>query len=83
MRVASFLPVATALADLPPSYARSRVDRRLNQLGGFWAEEFGVPDVSEDREAGLREIFKEVMAVERDGVSCVPSSPWPSTALVR
>lgn len=52
-----------------PRFPTYRVDRRLNELGGFWAEEFGVPDVGEDREAGLREIFQEVMAVERDGVA--------------
>lgn len=27
--------------------------------------------MSEDREAGLKEIFREVMAVERDGVAYV------------
>lgn len=33
--------------------------------------------MSEDREAGLKEIFKEVMAVERDGVAYV-LIPYPS-----
>lgn len=51
-----------------------RIDRRLKELGGFWADEFGVPELGEGegegaRGSGLEDIFKAVMKTERDGVA--------------
>ena len=51
-----------------------RIDRRLFELGGFWAEEFGVAEPGDgegegSRGAGLEDVFQQVMKTDRDGVA--------------
>ena len=51
-----------------------RIDRRLHELGGFWAEEFGVAEPGDGegegaRGAGLEDVFQQVMKTDRDGVA--------------
>lgn len=53
----------------------NRIDRRLSELGGFWAEEFGVAEPGDGEGegtrvgGGLEDVFHQVMKTERDGVA--------------
>ncbi|CDZ96991.1 Nuclear pore complex, rNup107 component (sc Nup84) [Phaffia rhodozyma] len=58
-----------------------RIDRKLKELGGFWAEELGVPESGEGeseggKSSGLEEVFKSVMQIERDGVAAAARDPY-------
>lgn len=59
----------------------ARIDRRLFELGGFWADEFGVAERGDGeaegaRGAGLEDVFQQVMKTDRDGVATAAKDPY-------
>ncbi|KAL7410578.1 nuclear pore protein 84/107 [Mrakia frigida] len=60
----------------------ARIDRRLSELGGFWAEEFGVAEPGDGEGegtrvgGGLEDVFHQVMKTERDGVAAAARNPY-------